>query len=73
MVRLRRRRRWLHRVTAGQEPRWRVVENRQPTEILPAIVSGDALGRVLVRVHDASEPFRESEQLEPVAAFPSRP
>jgi hypothetical protein len=68
MTRIRSRRRWLAAVSTGAVPGWRLVEPSPETEGLPQLVGvGSGQPRTLVRVHDASRPFRESESQEAVA------
>jgi hypothetical protein len=68
LLRIRSRRRWLDKVSSGALSGWRLVEQSAPTPGLPQLVrveSGPT--RTLVRVHDASQPFREAEGQEAVA------
>jgi hypothetical protein len=68
LVRIRARRRWLAGVRAGSVPGWRVVEGARDEETLPHLAPiGEAGACTLVRVHDAAQPFRGSETLEPIA------
>jgi hypothetical protein len=68
LVRIRARRRWVAAVARGALPGWRLVESSPGTQGLPRlarVASGQT--RTLVRVHDATQPFREAESQEAVA------
>jgi hypothetical protein len=73
LLRIRARRLWLGRVRAGELRGWRIVERAGDTKKLPHLLRiGAAAGaRMLVRVRDAAQPFRESERFEPVALVPA--
>jgi hypothetical protein len=67
-ARIRARRRWLGRVGAGELPHWRIVERASPGERIPHLVDvGQGPTATLVRVHEAEQPFRETETEEPIA------
>jgi hypothetical protein len=68
LSRIRARRRWLERVRVGELPHWRIVELASPAARIPHLVDvGQGPTATLVRVHDAGQPFRESETQEPIA------
>lgn len=76
-ARLLARRRWLARVEAGREPRWRVMDET-PREAVPALaplldVPPNALRvRVLVEVEPQLDPFRGAETVRPLALVRGR-
>ena len=75
VVRLVLRRRWVARVSAGQDPQWRFVPCASTLPGgLPALArtQGPALPMVLATLRPADAPYRAAESLEPRATLPSR-